>query len=1135
MCFVSAAYTILGTYCASLVRDPNNTDLAQPGLCGVLVAFLIVGAFILNYVRAKVQQANVGGMLSALIMILNLTGAVLHRQWVPIKTVISLLSALAGFITMFLVSLLIAPENSTTVYIQELIKIMEVFDKTATHQVKGFFQPHQQNLMDIGSNEVPESPALVHKKTDALLVSLIDKKRMARREVSFNAISPVDVNELTKIVKKLRVPLHAIAIAHTMDSNMRKMELLQRVDDLLHKVPKESTTGSSPTLTFTAPSSSIQAGPPPTLNHYHQDSANYIPSDFKVLKEEASDQGDLGLLSAAEKPSSNVNRTSILLNPQASQGGSYNGDNNMDKRQSRSVSLDRDAFNFNLKRQEYNNVLQKSQRIYLDLMEACSVAVAEDIKRLARMQSIDPRYQDKPFFYKYLFGNDRQRRSGDGPNKEDAYDRFKDPAIPLLSAIQQFDAQRLDGLDILYNNDLHPRRSLLLILKFQFSLRKYAEILYTLSSLVYEMDRVRNRRRFWLPSVTIWKFFWKRRESSYDLDSPSTLAYQTGNSNLHRTMTQHTALIQSMIDNDAYQQEAPITIQGRGNDEHSQTMDIHQQGNSADINIDMDGSLIDSDDESHGDDDGLPNAIPGRHTCTPHRPRRHLVFDDTLTRQLTLPTRGQVICPLDKNNHTWFHQHDRPGGNQSVQWRRRRRRQTDTYDDDDDDRKRHYATLLRKLEAWQKHLGSDPTANTPSALVDPSSYHDPDASYPATRLQRFFYILWRFGNEYVYTTDTVFALRAATVVTLLTLPGFLNQSLEWYNESRCQWACVVALIWMGPSVGSSIFGTVFRTVGTLVGAAAGLVIWEICHGEIWALLLVTFIVNLPFFVIYTLSVFWRSTGLFCLITTTLIIGYGYVYMATGSGKTVYEVTYYRIASVLVGVAAAVIISVLPYAHTSRVQVRHRIAYILGDIGVLYSSLMGMLLKGSRYDNHIKDTNQKLFRSFTSSIRQQIHVTRALLDQTHYEPALRGVFPEKKYLKLLQVLDTILNMMLQMEMALERVDNSWRLNVVNHSWVERKNTISAFLTSLQLASNALMNKTPLPPYILRPTAARRRLTDKIRQNSLFDRDNIADPNYTYYSTYLMNSEQLAVEIEVLVATVRDLVGSDSVSVMLDYIH
>lgn len=34
---------------------------------------------------------------------------------------------------------------------------------------------------------------------------------------------------------------------------------------------------------------------------------------------------------------------------------------------------------------------------------------------------------------------------------------------------------------------------------------------------------------------------------------------------------------------------------------------------------------------------------------------------------------------------------------------------------------------------------------------------------------------------------------------------------------------------------------------------------------------------------------------------------------------------------------------------------------------------------------------------------------------------------------------------------------------------------------------------------------------------------------------MNSEQLAVELELLIATIRDLVGPDSVSVWLNYKH
>ncbi|CAO3591691.1 unnamed protein product [Absidia cylindrospora] len=1181
MCVVSAAFTILGTYCASLVRDANDSTFAQPAVCGILVAFLIVGAFILNYVRAKVQQANVGGMLSALIMVLNLTGAVLDRTWAPIHVVISLLSAMAGFTLMFLVSLLISPENSTTVYVQELVKIMDMFDTTARQQVNGFFHTHQQNLMDSDSSFIPDPPALVHRKTDALLVSLIDKKRMARREISFNAVSPVDVNELTKIIKRLRVPLQGIAIAHTMESNMRKIELLQRVDEIRYNHrhhpghAKESTTAYSPETVRS----------PPTPNQ-HLEGPNIIPNDHSLIEEEKK-HGGLDLVSASTigttnghsthlPPSLGNSKTSILLNDRFN----YYGPGSLahrpscdtdDEQQSDqvdsaqatstplSVSLDNGAFNFSRRRQQYLTILKKSRHIYIDLMSACSVAVAEDIKRLERMQGIDPKYQDKPFFYKYLFGRGDKRR----PSMADRYDPNKDPAGPLLFAIQQFDAQRLTGLTTLYNENRQPRRSLLLILKFQFSLRTYAENLYTISSLIHDMERVRTRRRFWLPSLSIWKLFWKRRESSYDLDSPSGLAQQAGNSNMQRTMTQHTALIQSMIGNESFGLKNEMTTATTMSDmggmlgpqDQNNMMEKRQQQyrNNNNNSDDMDGDYEDSDDESYDcDDTGLPtlNTASGGHTRQQRqRQRRRFAPTDShhnstteLARQLTLPSRGQVVCPQD-NTNTWFHQHDRPKRRPSQRWQaflRRRRNQPEDDNDDDMERQTSQSNLVRvgKLAVWRKQIGQRATTTTsvtPSVLMDPSSYHDPDASYPVTRTQRFFYILWGFGRNYIYTSDTLFAFRAAVLVTALTLPGFLEQSLEWYNGARCQWATVVALIWMGPSVGSSLFGTMLRTIGTLVGAAAGLVIWEICQRKVWAILVVTYIVNLPFYILYTLSVFWRATGLFCLITISLIIGYGYVYAATGVKTTVYQITYYRIASVLAGVAAAMTISIFPYAHTSRVQVRHRVSYILGDISVLYTSLMGMLLKGSRYDHQIKDTNQKLFRSFANTIRQQIHVTRALLDQSHYEPALRGVFPEKKYLKLLQVMDTMLNLMLQMELALEKVDSPWRLTIVNFSWTERKKMISAFLTALQLASNALMNKTPLPPYIIRPTTARRTLTDRVRQNATFSVRRLADPNYTYYSTYLMNSEQLAVEIEVLVATVRDLVGSDSISVLLEYIH
>lgn len=87
MCCISGSWSILGTYLASLVRDPNNPALAQPNVCAILSCFLVFGCFCLSMFRVKVEQANVGGMLSASIMVISLTSAVTHTEFTATTTV----------------------------------------------------------------------------------------------------------------------------------------------------------------------------------------------------------------------------------------------------------------------------------------------------------------------------------------------------------------------------------------------------------------------------------------------------------------------------------------------------------------------------------------------------------------------------------------------------------------------------------------------------------------------------------------------------------------------------------------------------------------------------------------------------------------------------------------------------------------------------------------------------------------------------------------------------------------------------------------------------------------------------------------------------------------------------------------
>lgn len=629
---------------------------------------------------------------------------------------------------MGLVTILLSPANSTTTYIQEVIKTLEMFDETAKTQVDGFFDSRQRNLADEGVGPVLDSPALVHKKANALLVALNSKKRTAGRGLSYNAVSPSDIKQLNKIMKRLGTPLQGIAIAHTIQVNMWKLELLEHNKNASPfsnlAPPKISVINFSSPLILTPFAEYGIRGDP------HK--ADSLSSNGKGDRHDDRNEVDEPAEGSDTKMNINIyGKSSILLNPPtifddkaslapSSSCKSDSDGTNIDQQQAIqhdsglvpplstspsssqhnvSVALDDVTFKLNTQRQEYNAILGQIRHTHNTLMSACSLATLGNIKRLRRMQSIDPRYQDKPLLYKYIFG-----KRGT-PDTDASYDPSVDHSVALLLAIQRFDSERLDGLKRLFDDNHQPFRRLLLILNLQFSVRTWAENLYMLTSLIFAMDQARRRRRLFFPGLTSCCFFGEQKGLSFDLESHGAGSALDRRLSLERTSCQHIASSSPLAD--------PALVYKINSDIRWNTSNISNRS-------DLESGL------------------------SIHHQQRH------------------------EHNAT-------------------------------DDFHGSFTNLMQQVS--QKC-----NITTPSVMVDTSTYHDPDASYPTTRLQRIFYILWSFGERHVYTSDTAFALRASIVVTALTLPGFLEQSLTWYHTARCQWATVVALIWMGPSVGSSFFG-----------------------------------------------------------------------------------------------------------------------------------------------------------------------------------------------------------------------------------------------------------------------------------------------------------------------------------------
>ncbi|KAJ8663036.1 hypothetical protein O0I10_001213 [Lichtheimia ornata] len=1046
MCSVATGWSLLGIYCASLVRVPDSTDLAQTKVCAVLACFLLIGAFCLNFLRARVDQANLGGMLSATILVITLTGAVRDQQYDPTAVLQDYIPILGAFVLVFLICVLVWPENSTCIYVQQLVKTIETFDGIAQRQVDSFLHsnkaPREQSVYPSRSSQVEPLP-VVQRTLESLLQTLVEKKRVVRREVTFSAVAPRDVSEITRLMKKMRVPLQGIGLSRTIEDNMRKALTRRHIANRLKKfatldsLDPISNPAADPRASYSGQSFSTVGSDNPCWTSDDDDDdegddASTVSSSSSTCSSTSSSSSSIGSQGTHDdnndddlmRPSTSTQQTKIpspyeecgAPNEKEVDDSSDDDDDEKEQHDPKAALRDDDHGHGNgfftpehititlppespnVWRREYDEILETVRPIYRELSQACSTAAYESTLRLNRMQ-------------RGGWGRTIRHIVGKGPSDEE-YARDHDPSVPLLKAIRRFDSHRLTGLQRLYHEDV-PRRILFMLLHFQFNLRGYAERVYTLSSLVYEMDQVRTRRRVWLPHMSLRKWL------------------------------------------------------GRKNDQE-------------DVGLDPPAQIV----ETHVyESAGLQRSLSRRATT--------ILNELEALPDLAEPMRGQVPTP---NNDS----------SSNLQ--------------------------QRKRQSSSNGGGTAPPRFDPTVM-----YHDPDVAYPTTRTQRAFYTCWQFCKANLYSADTTFAVRACIVLMALTLPAFLDESIDWYNRARGQWAAVVALVWMGPSVGSNFFGLMVRTVGTFIGAICSLLIWEISRTNRAAMVILVFVFNLPWWLVYLNGKFWKATGLFSLITTSIIVGYAYHYKMSGAGISVYEVTYERTISVLAGVVAALVISVFPYPRTGRVELRHRISRTLGDVAALYSSFLALLLKNSRRDENVRKENRKVFRCVAADIRKQIKGALVLLEQSRFEPALRGVFQEHKYLQILQVLENMVNLMIDMEHALERIHEHWRLDLVRNTWKERKNAIASFLTALHLGANALSNKSPLPPYILRPTRARRILTNKARLIPNLMPEHLADPEYTYYSAYLMSSEQLAVEIELLISTIRDLVGPDSVSVWLDYRH
>ncbi|CAG8640474.1 8188_t:CDS:2, partial [Paraglomus occultum] len=402
---------------------------------------------------------------------------------------------------------------------------------------------------------------------------------------------------------------------------------------------------------------------------------------------------------------------------------------------------------------------------------------------------------------------------------------------------------------------------------------------------------------------------------------------------------------------------------------------------------------------------------------------------------------------------------------------------------------------------------------------------DPDVRVPHTKSQIFWYRLWKIrnwlGGKYVR-----FAMKNTLIVTLLMLPCFLPSTSSTFQSLRAQWAVITAILAFWPTTGGAILQFICRICGSLIGAGLAIIAWLVTGGNPIGLAAALFFISLFLWFIFHNTRMWTVGSVIMLITFPLILGNEYqnVHGIGHFDEDIFLLAGKRTLAVATGIFTAFIMTVLPWPHTGRVEIRHRLARTISQVGVLYSMTIAFFLKD---DSSPCAHTTKAFRKLLTRIQRSTNTERLLLSRTKYEPPLRGDFPRDLYEEMIDVVEHMTCIIARMAHTLTGLDEEWKENLRNVlKRPSKRYYVTHILVAFHILSNALERRSPLPPYSIAPKKVSRagiKFWSKVKTLDELTEEQLTRPAYACYCSYLIKTGHLGNELIKLVDVMRQLVG------------
>ncbi|OCF58351.1 hypothetical protein L486_04383 [Kwoniella mangroviensis CBS 10435] len=386
----------------------------------------------------------------------------------------------------------------------------------------------------------------------------------------------------------------------------------------------------------------------------------------------------------------------------------------------------------------------------------------------------------------------------------------------------------------------------------------------------------------------------------------------------------------------------------------------------------------------------------------------------------------------------------------------------------------------------------------------------------------------------------MYAIKAAILGALTSLPNFIASSASFYYFNRGIWVTIMAQLTLAVFSGDTTVAWLGRVVASFWGCLFGMVAWYIGSGSgkgnaygLAAIGAVTFPIAIFFRVHFPGQVL---TAVMTPVTFGLVIGYSYFNGSIGPltyAQWGWDVAWRRFLCVLIGITAAWIFSYIPPVYSAKRAIRHSYAQTINAAGSIFCDVL----------SHANDHHHRLRED--DEIRQKLITWRSKLNKlgarhnfASNEYSLRGQWPEERYKALLDTLQDLFSLLSQLNHVLTQLDRPWRKALLDRTRLSDPTFLGDVLAVLSMCSTALRAGTALPQITPSPLVARFRMGktkgldlphDPTDQSgdlpSLVTVDVLESDNYLRYALGITTTFSLISRLDRIVVICKTLLGEN----------